>query len=398
MPTSPKKNEGKTDYLSRCTREMIDGEGKSADQAYAMCNRMWNDDKGQRQAACLSAPVEFAEAPAGAGKDPERTFQITGYTGQPMDMWWGKLAIDVSGIKAKNKMPVLREHARDRIVGHTRKVTKDDGNLLMSGPFSKSTPDARDVLALADEGHPWEASIGVWPLTVQVLDTDKEVAKVNGYEIRGPAEIWRESEVREVSFVSLGQDSDTAAIALSENSEVKVKFIPNDTEARKMTLEELKQKHPELYQEVFALGAASIERPSIETAARAQERERVMGLAAAQFGIEPGAILKAIVESMVTVEQFAAVQAALPKPAAAASEDALKAKMLELLQATGAPNPGAGNQPNAASGKTWDGEVARLVAEEKITKGQAVRKLAHENPALHAAYLAALKPASAVAQ
>jgi len=59
----------------------------------------------------------------------------------------------------------------------------------------------------------------------------------------------------EVSFVSLCRDSDTAAIALSEESEIQVKILrePKAEEA-KMKIEEFKEKHPDLYNEVVALG------------------------------------------------------------------------------------------------------------------------------------------------
>jgi len=396
MPT-PKKGESKQEYLKRCTTQLVESEGRDPDQAYAICNSMWIEAKNRRQAMALSAPVEFSAAEAEKGREQtERTFHITAYTGRPLEFSWGKLAIDVSGIRAKPKMPVLREHQRDRIVGRTKTVIKDGSNLLMSGTFSQSTRDAAEVLALADEGYPWEASIGVWPIKVQVLDSEKEVAKVNGYELRGPAEIWRESDVREVSFVTLGRDPDSAAISLALGEDVQVEIYREQETMQKekivMTREEFEEKHPELYREVFSAGAASVDRTAVQAEAAAAERTRILALADAQLGEESGRALRALVESGITVEQFLAVRDALSaRPFQSQGDANLRAQMLELLKATGAPNPGAGAKPVPASASTWEAELERLQKTERLTLAQAVRKLARERPELHEAYLASLK-------
>ena len=43
MP-KPRPYERKEDYISRCMSVVI-GEGKPQDQAYAICNSMWEEDK-----------------------------------------------------------------------------------------------------------------------------------------------------------------------------------------------------------------------------------------------------------------------------------------------------------------------------------------------------------------
>ena len=44
MP-KPKKNEDKETYIKRCTKEIIEKEGKKPNQAAAICNSFWREKK-----------------------------------------------------------------------------------------------------------------------------------------------------------------------------------------------------------------------------------------------------------------------------------------------------------------------------------------------------------------
>jgi hypothetical protein len=246
----PKKNEAKTDYLKRCTSELIGKENKSADQAYAMCNAYWDEahsKKAERRPLTLTASLELD-----LSKDESRPeFHMTAYTGQVLNLgWWGRFVFNVSGMRAKTKMPILREHMRDRIVGWSKKAWADGNNFLISGDFSSSTQDAREVLELAKEGFPWQASVGISPIKIKRLGSEKESAMVNGQKLVGPLEIWLESEVSETSFVSLGADGDTAAIALSGNQDkVQCTLVENterEIEIMEITLEKIKSEYPDI--------------------------------------------------------------------------------------------------------------------------------------------------------
>lgn len=250
MP-KPKKNESKQDFLKRCTSELIEQENREADQAYAMCNVFWDDNKNQRSILNLHMPVAMAKKD---GDEARREFMITAYTGKPLDTWWGTVIFDLAGMKTKEKIPVLREHKRDRVVGFGNSF-KADNNFYVSGEFSHATEDAKEVLALADEGYPWQASVAIWPQKIEVLENAKAKKTVNGREIQGPAEIWLESDVGEVSFVSLGRDDDTAAITLNESEgKVPVKFTNENHKNRRkimeITLELLQQDAPELLAQI----------------------------------------------------------------------------------------------------------------------------------------------------
>lgn len=162
----------------------------------------------------MEAPVNFDAGTFAETAD----FEIEAYTGQVVDRWWGKLAIEVGGITASQKMPILRDHKTSDIVGHSMK-SWSDGSFMVSGKFSKSTETAKEVQSLAEEGFPWQASIGVKPRTVVEIKSGTSM-NVNGNAVPGPAEIWVESEVYETSFVPLGADGNTSVSMLAKIEEV----------------------------------------------------------------------------------------------------------------------------------------------------------------------------------
>ena len=57
MPV-PKKNEGKQDFLKRCTADLVDNGGDKNRVAFAKCNSVWDQEKGEASLT-LSAPVEM---------------------------------------------------------------------------------------------------------------------------------------------------------------------------------------------------------------------------------------------------------------------------------------------------------------------------------------------------
>jgi len=232
MP-SPKKNESKQDYLKRCTAVLVGDEDLKSDQAFAQCNTMWQQSKDAepselRSGFNLSTAIKLTEYSDESGGSKKAGFLINAYTGKPVEMGWlGTFIFDVEGIQALDQMPVLREHMRERIVGASSKFWKDKNNVFIQGKFSEATADGKEVMALAGEGYPWQASVGIWPLEVEYLAEEKDGAKVNGMEVQGPIEIWRKSQIRETSFVSLGADDDTAGIGihLSKSCPVSVQAI-----------------------------------------------------------------------------------------------------------------------------------------------------------------------------
>lgn len=205
--------------------------------------------QAQTNQVTLSAPVVLRQTPAGEVKTGE--FDITAYTGAVVDRWWGRLAIAVDGITAKAKMPIFREHAREVVVGYSLSNRIEDDAFHVYGKFSTVTDAAKEVQALAGEGFPWQASIGVRPLKILALE-DGATETVNGQDLAGPAEIWLESEVFETSFVALGADDNTQVACFSQVHDTPA---PAGNKQRKeqdmeITLSLLESKAPELLAQI----------------------------------------------------------------------------------------------------------------------------------------------------
>jgi hypothetical protein len=222
MSKKNKKNlgESKQDFLKRCAAEAAEG-GANEAQAMAGCTASWNQqqlsafvDEG---VLTLSAPVELA-ALAEEESAPRR-FSILAYTGKIIDWgYWGRFIIDLSGMKlAKAKVPALLNHNRAQIVGTIDQGSGDDNGFYVAGAFSKITDAAKEVLGLADESFPWQASIGVQAKKIVQLAKDATM-QVNGQTVTGPCDVWTESSVFETSFCPFGADDDTAAVSMAADN------------------------------------------------------------------------------------------------------------------------------------------------------------------------------------
>lgn len=378
----PKKDESKPDFLKRCTADRVTG-GEDKNSAYSACNLDWDNANKQRSKLDMSAPVEILSdqtAQDGDNKDQKRSFLITAYTGADIDRFWGKLVIALAGIKTKKKTPVLREHERDRVVG-SGKLWTDENGLYASGDFSKATMDAKEVLELADEGYPWQASMYIKAKKVKVLESDKETEVVNGREIKGPADIWLESEVGEVSFVSLGADSETAAIAFSEMDEktpVTITYNEQQTtqepeeDIMQFNLETLAKEAPELLKDIrdeaFYLGAQA-------------ERDRVLDILKADG--DKAVTQTAIETGTQASEAFKLFYEALKQK----KKDGLENLEKEATQPAGQDQleeeyDDPDKKDTRPADKKLASMAAKLAREEEISLAKAMEKVYRQNPDL----------------
>ena len=206
MAAKPEQGESKQDFLKRCM-------GGDTDQLPA-CAAAWN--KATLSAIADKDTVTLLSEPGSVEAGNENgEFAILAYTGKVIDWWWmDPFVIDLSGMAlAKNKVPALLEHVREWRVGGIDSGTASDSGFLVTGNFL-SNDIAQGVRRDAADGYPWQASIGVQALRVEVLK-EGESAEVNGTTVDGPIDIWRKASVFETSFCSFGADDDTAAVAMS---------------------------------------------------------------------------------------------------------------------------------------------------------------------------------------
>jgi hypothetical protein len=154
-------------------------------------------------------------------------FSMLAYTGAVIDFaWWGRMVFDLAGMRLDDKLPALREHARDRVVGAIDGHSKEQSALKAQGYFV-STQDGLEVASLIAEGFPYQSSIGIFPETVEELK-EGAAAQVNGSTFQGPGIIVRRSHCREISFVTLGADSQTSVAALAASAPNPQANTPKD--------------------------------------------------------------------------------------------------------------------------------------------------------------------------
>jgi hypothetical protein len=379
MPSkSPKKksNEPNQDFFKRCINSLTK-QGLTVRQAASQCSAQFEEKNlignVQQLSAILDLEVDDQDSP--------RSFIISAKTGDPVETYYGmKLVIAIDGIRFQQKMPVLRSHDRDRIVGHGQGFI-DGSTMLVEGEFSKSTSDAQEVLALADEGFPWQASIGVWAEEITYLETGSKKT-VNGQVIEGPAEIWGKSYVREVSFTPIGADDRTAAIALDEllgnssraqdSTSSNIQLIQQ--EKKPMDLEQFKTDHRELYDQIVE--AAKAEGIALGIG---QERSRVLEIFEAEASGD--ATLTAIKNGLEAGDAYKEFYLA---------EKMNRQNKLNELEQDATPPQGQDENGDGSGDQEKLGFMAlmkELQAKEKISTVAAMKKAVRLYPAEHKAFL-----------
>lgn len=110
----------------------------------------------------------------------------------------------------RKSRPILKDHDRGSIVGHTDDITITDKSLQVAGVISGVGVTAQEVIATSENGFPWQASLSASADKVVFIPEGK-TAKANGRDHQGPVYIARKSTLGEVSFVALGADDNTEA-------------------------------------------------------------------------------------------------------------------------------------------------------------------------------------------
>lgn len=325
----------------------------------------------------LLAPVELLKKDGAGDK-----FKIEAYTGEAVERWWGLLAIDIDGITAKKKIPILMNHNTREIVGFSTDTYKN-GSFFVSGQYSGVTKSAKEAKELAAEGFPWQASIGVRPL--KILSLEKGATdSVNGKTVTGPAEIWLESEVFETSFVPLGADSNTSISTFSKFTEAQqgANQEPHKKEQfMEITLEKLAKDAPALLAEIQTKARAEGKDEGLTEGTKLGEA-RIIELAKAHFA--DGDKFETLATSGVTLAQYLAVKDLQPKVVPGASGEDMKAKILAELEADKIGDPGTdGKDPGATGPKTFMEAYQSIKDTEKLTSQKAMSKAARLYPELY---------------
>ena len=193
-----------------------------------------------------------------------RKITMTAYSGQIIKnhWYWGDLAIDTNGMSmGKEVIPILQDHETDKKIGFGSFMVNDKHEIVPKETSFVDTPFADEFIKLSDQGFPYEASIQARPTKIVRLEEGEET-EVNGFTMKGPGTVWRESVLRECSVTTFGADRNTKSVAMTENEDIEVEVVAPkkiEKEVSTMTLAELKAAHPELFAEISALGKAEAE-------------------------------------------------------------------------------------------------------------------------------------------
>lgn len=162
----------------------------------------------------ITAGVKLRAAAADSPK--RRRFAIVAYTGAPLllENWEHPVYIDLAGLTANSQLrPALYRHnpTIKAVVGQIDRIHNNaPKDLVVEGFFLRSTAVARDVLAMAEDGFTWQASVGCDVHEAEEV-REGQTGEVNGQTVEGPCFIARRSTLGEVSFCVLGADDRTSA-------------------------------------------------------------------------------------------------------------------------------------------------------------------------------------------
>lgn len=169
-------------------------------------------------------PIDIAAADESTdGMTPLPRASMVAYTGVPMRPGgWTQaepVVVDLAGMQIPKRAPLHRDHDTSKVVGHSDSISVDGGQLSVTGVMSGHNSHTSEVVGMSKNGFVWQASIGA-QVTAQPEFVQAGMKKrVNGRMIEGPVYVARKSRLREISFVSLGADDNTSAVAASDKNE-----------------------------------------------------------------------------------------------------------------------------------------------------------------------------------
>lgn len=229
MPT-PNPGESRDDFMGRCVPMVMD-EGKSRDQAVAMCSAKMEEHMGAKakgklpKLIAMSAPVAITAGEGEGEKKGPARFTATFYTGGKLNIegWDMPVVVDLAGLKPGNVLVANLDHDRTKRVGNFA-VANDGKSLVANGTATARTAARDEVVESAIDGYQWQSSLEVNPHEVEELKAGKK-AEVNGQTVEGPAYITRTGTLKGFAFVSHGADDNTTATIAASAASTKGKAM-----------------------------------------------------------------------------------------------------------------------------------------------------------------------------
>lgn len=139
----------------------------------------------------------------------DRAFSGTAYGGgvitdHPL---YARVAFDLTSTTFETPAPALYNH--DAPVGVVESASIGRDIRIVGRLFAEVDGPAKNVVAMADRGMPWQLSVYIKPGSIDTIPAGTHVM-LNGAMQSGPLEIFRNNRIREVSFCALGADDRTS--------------------------------------------------------------------------------------------------------------------------------------------------------------------------------------------
>lgn len=173
--------------------------------------------------------ITAAKKDDGSEADGPAKFEMLAYSGAKMRPggWYAHapLIVDIAGMEfpSNQVVPVHRDHDTSKVVGHTTAIVAKN-QLKLSGVVSADNAHAKEIVGSSKNAFPWQSSIGA-TLSAEPEYVDQgQTVFVNGRRHAGPVFVARKSRLFEASFVSLGADSRTSAVAASKEEKTMDEF------------------------------------------------------------------------------------------------------------------------------------------------------------------------------
>ena len=238
-----RKGERYGDFIRRCMADAVMREEfPQMSQRRAVCEPLSKQEAeagGQVTLVCLPGDITIEAAKAEGDAEAMPRFRMVAYTGDAMrvEALRHPVVVDLEGLSIPSqRRPVRFGHSMYQGVGHTERISVEDGRLVAEGVVSRDTPAAREVVASGRRGFPWQASIGAAVQRMEFVRSGRTVT-VNGRTFEGPVYVVRRAVLGEISFVDLGADANTTATIAAaaggdgqSNEEISVMDDTKDTE------------------------------------------------------------------------------------------------------------------------------------------------------------------------
>lgn len=167
------------------------------------------------------AELQILAEDAADGKKKLPTFNMTAYTGGPMNPggWYRAepIVVDLAGMKIPSqKLPIDKDHGT--LVGHSTSIEMTPGQTklkckgVLSG-YDEESDDieaqaARRIVRMSKNEFPYQASIDAQVTKLERIEAG-EKCNVNGQSLTGPLYVARASTLRGVAILAAGADGNT---------------------------------------------------------------------------------------------------------------------------------------------------------------------------------------------